>query len=140
MFVLVFLVTTIRGDGGLDYYHNQTQEPVPQTETVPTLPTPKPTPTIEGRVGTPPPTTPKTIKEGCSLPENPPLETPGAFRFGAQKNSRLEFDKFRGKHKKQFEFILDVKSEAADGLVLFVANEKHTEYVAVFLQNGQVRF
>ncbi|KYB28643.1 Laminin subunit alpha-like Protein [Tribolium castaneum] len=129
--------TTIRGDGGRDDYVTRTDEE-PVTEVVPLPPLP---PVTHGAVGYPPLTTPPPPpKDSCALPISPPQTSVGVYRFGAQKDSRLEIDKLRGRYKKQFDFALDFRSDDPDGIIFFTSdnNETHSQYVAVFLQDGQV--
>jgi laminin alpha 3/5 len=128
--------TTIRGDGGRDYLNKSSEEEL-TTEAVPPQPLP---PTTEGAVGYPVPTSPKPPREdSCALPQHPPQANPGVYRFGAQKDSRLELEKMRGRYRRQFDFALDFKSDAPDGIIFYISdNFTHSQYVAVFLQNGRV--
>lgn len=133
----VISATTIRGDGGRDYLNKSSEEEL-TTEAVPPQPLP---PTTEGAVGYPVPTSPKPPREdSCALPQHPPQANPGVYRFGAQKDSRLELEKMRGRYRRQFDFALDFKSDAPDGIIFYISdNFTHSQYVAVFLQNGRVR-
>lgn len=81
-FYLIFLVPTIRGDGGRDA---GTIAPPPVTETVQPAPPQTIAPQIRGPIGTVPPTTPKPPpREGCALSPNPVQESESivGFRFG----------------------------------------------------------
>lgn len=81
-FCLIFIVSTIRGDGGRDA---GTTAPPPVTEIVHRPQTEPTIPAIRGPIGTVPPSTPKPPPvEGCALSPNPvqESETIVGYRFG----------------------------------------------------------
>lgn len=130
------LDTTIRGDGGRDSWNETVEEPITDIVLQPHAPI-----TYSGIIGYPETTTPPPPRaDSCALPLSPPQNSVGVYRFGAQKDSRLVIDKLRGRYKKQFDFALDFKSDASDGIIFYMCdnNETHSQYVAVYLQHGQV--
>lgn len=82
-FSIIFLVATIRGDGGMD---SGTIAPRPVTETVKPEPEPETeAPQIQVPIGQLPPSTTKPPPiEGCALSPNPVQESESVvgFRFG----------------------------------------------------------
>lgn len=81
-FCAIFLVSTIRGDGGRDA---GTTAPPPVTEIVHPVPTEPVLPPTRGPIGRAPPTTPKPAPiEGCALAPYPVQDSEKivGYRFG----------------------------------------------------------
>lgn len=57
---------------------------------------------------------------------------------GTQQESRLEFSTPRGKYKKNFDFRFEFRTKETEGILLYVSNRAHEQYVAVYLLEGHV--
>ena len=62
------------------------------------------------------------------------------FRFGTVKGSRLEFDRASGDLDRNLIFSVQLRAIATNGYILFVSNEKQTDFITMFLNNGFVNF
>ena len=132
-----FADTTRRGDGGFDDFDRTDQEAVTEVVQPQLIQTTPPRP--YGPVGRDPITTAKPPEDACVLPLDPPQSAAGVYRFGAQKDSRLEIERLRGRYKKHIDFALDFKSDAPDGIIFYMSdNFTHSQYLALFLQQGNV--
>lgn len=113
---------------------------------------------IEGRPKeqpTPPPTTEKTPEEETTVTPAPPttvdqcrlpyvpavdLDTENAWRFGTVRNSRLEYRSLRGRYKDDYNFQIDVKTLADDGIIFYAAKLDSPDVIAVYLDDGKVNY
>ncbi|XP_030765960.1 laminin subunit alpha [Sitophilus oryzae] len=134
-------INNARGDGGLDVLpESGTQQPKVEQEQ-----TEKPavTPAARGPVPRPPLTTPKPAQSGCALPANPPREDLklNGHRFGAQPNSRMEYNTPRGKFRKSFDFSLEFKTSEPNGILFYVSDIKgHKQYASLLLSDSYLVF
>ncbi|XP_066250557.1 laminin subunit alpha isoform X1 [Euwallacea similis] len=127
-----------RGDGGFDVAPKPAPEPAPKPEEPPVAPI---TIAPRGPIARLYQTTPKPTQEGCALPVRPAEEDlkQNGQRFGAQPDSRLEYNTARGKFRKSFEFSLEFKTKEPNGIIFYVSDEnQHKHFAAVLLQEGYV--
>ncbi|KAI5729364.1 hypothetical protein M8J76_001799 [Diaphorina citri] len=91
-------------------------------------------------------TTPSPTPVGkCVLPLYPaadPDVTPNSgFRFGTSKSSRIEYPTITGRFKNKFDFSIDIKTTSEqDGIIFYVADVKHIDYVALYVKDGQIHY
>jgi laminin, alpha 3/5 len=90
-----------------------------------------------------------TKKPRPPAPDNPPLPTcalpiqpnydvdfDAGFRFGTQKESRVEFDVAPSKSKKSYDISLQFKTEQPDGVLFYAADARHTDFIALYMKAG----
>ncbi|KAL3869382.1 hypothetical protein ACJMK2_042067 [Sinanodonta woodiana] len=80
----------------------------------------------------------------CALPTDPALEgdeeqTTG-WLFGLAPNSSIEFDSLPGTIRIKSRFMLEFKTTELNGVFLYVADDKHTDFISLSLINGKVRY
>ncbi|EJW76346.1 hypothetical protein WUBG_12744, partial [Wuchereria bancrofti] len=61
-------------------------------------------------------------------------------RFGLSPSSRLEFDKPPASFDKNSLFSIQLRATASNGIIMFTTNNRHTDYLALYLVNGIVHF
>ncbi|KAI6235067.1 Laminin alpha [Aphelenchoides besseyi] len=72
------------------------------------------------------------IKSGAHLKDSRGL------RFGLEPGSRVEFTNLPNDMDKNLVINLELRSNSANGIVLFMTNEKHTDHVALYILDGKV--
>uniref|UniRef100_A0A8D8UVI4 Laminin subunit alpha n=1 Tax=Cacopsylla melanoneura TaxID=428564 RepID=A0A8D8UVI4_9HEMI len=90
-------------------------------------------------------TTPSPTPYGqCALPLHPApdndLTNSSGHRFGTSKFSRIEYPTITGRFKNKFDFSVDIKTIEQDGVVFYVADPKHIDYVALFMKENMIYF
>nr|BAN21114.1 laminin A chain, putative [Riptortus pedestris] len=79
----------------------------------------------------------------CKLPLYPTTSVQdvefSAYRTEAIVGSRLEFV-VPTKLKHKFDFSLDIRTEASDGLIFYVSDQRHVDFVAVYIRQGLVNY
>lgn len=87
----------------------------------------------------PPPPKNDTI---CKLPVEPFMDVDfdAGYRFGTSGNSRIEFDQIPAKIKKSYDISLQFRTTEPDGILFYAADNRHTDFIGLYLQNGYVRF
>lgn len=85
----------------------------------------------------PPPPKNDTI---CKLPVEPFMDVDfdAGYRFGTSGSSRIEFAHIAAKIKKSYDISLQFKTSDPDGVLFYAADNRHTDYIALYLQNGHV--
>lgn len=85
----------------------------------------------------PPPPKNDTI---CKLPVEPFMDVDfdAGYRFGTSGNSRIEFDQVPAKIKKSYDISLQFRTNEPDGILFYAADNRHTDFIALYLQNGYV--
>ena len=58
---------------------------------------------------------------------------------GSQRDTYLEFDKML-RIKKRSEFGLEFRTTAEDGIIFYIADNRHTDFIGLFMQDGHVCF
>jgi hypothetical protein len=77
----------------------------------------------------------------CALPLKPhgDREDSSGMRFGLSPNARLEFDVglITGA---DLIFSMELRATAANGIIMFATDEKHSQFAALYLLNGKSAF
>uniref|UniRef100_A0A915EQH0 Laminin G domain-containing protein n=1 Tax=Ditylenchus dipsaci TaxID=166011 RepID=A0A915EQH0_9BILA len=78
----------------------------------------------------------------CALPEvsHGEREDSHGIRFGLAAGSRLEFDRPPDSFDRNIVFSVQLRATAANGIIMFVTNEKHSDYMALYMQDGKIFF
>lgn len=76
----------------------------------------------------------------CKLPATPNLDVDfnAGYRFGVNSESRVEFMQIASKIKKSYEISLKFRTTESDGVLFYAAGSDHTDFIALYLQNGRV--
>jgi len=105
--------------------------PTPRTFTFPTLPTARPS---------------GEQREKCILPLEPKLlfgdvKTDEGTQFGLRRESRHEYIRLPVPDiSNRAAFSIEFKTLAAQGIIFYISNEKLTDFIALYINNGQVSF
>ena len=51
----------------------------------------------------------------------------------------MEYFELPDSIKSSFRLSFEFKTEAEDGVMFYVSNQKHSDFVALYIKNGQVR-
>lgn len=63
------------------------------------------------------------------------------FSSGTSPSSRLDYPTITGRFKSKFDFSIDIKTvNTQDGIIFYVADLKHIDYIAVYMKDGQIYF
>ncbi|XP_055387187.1 laminin subunit alpha [Condylostylus longicornis] len=84
---------------------------------------------------------PETSKSDCVLPINPDYDVgfEAGYRFISVRDRRVEINSIAsGKFKKQHEISLEFRTLEKDGLLFYASDSRHTDFIALYLNNGQV--
>lgn len=78
----------------------------------------------------------------CALPEvsHGEREDSHGTRFGLSPGSRVEFDRPPDSFDHNIVFSIQLRATAANGIIMFVTNEKHSDFVALYMQEGRIFF
>uniref|UniRef100_A0A0K2UE20 Laminin subunit alphalike [Acyrthosiphon pisum] n=1 Tax=Lepeophtheirus salmonis TaxID=72036 RepID=A0A0K2UE20_LEPSM len=83
---------------------------------------------------------PQTFGE-CALPISSSIDTNltirSGMRFGTKKESYLEFNR-KLKIKKRSEFKIDLRTTKENGVILYTANERNIDFIALFMKKGKI--
>jgi hypothetical protein len=76
----------------------------------------------------------------CALPLEPhgEREDVRGLRFGVHPSSRVEFPTLPGSIENNLIITLELRSNSANGIVLFISNEKQTDHIALYILDGKV--
>lgn len=76
----------------------------------------------------------------CKLPATPDLDVDydAGYRFGTTSGSRIEFMQIPAKIKNGYEISLRFRTTEADGVLFYAADSRHTDFIALFMQNGHL--
>lgn len=116
--------------------------PQPVTEIV----TSSPAPTTSTTSTTTEPTTtkkPYSVDEKhpeCVLPAIPnyDVDFDAGYRFGTKANSYIEFKPKPEDTQNAYEFSLTFRTDKQNGLIFYASDDRHTEFVALFMKDGYV--
>lgn len=93
----------------------------------------------------PTPTRRRPIQENkpepiCKLPVEPEVDVDfdAGYRFGTTTDSRIEFTQIPTKIKRSYDISLQFKTTSADGVLFYAADGRHTDFIALYLQEGKV--
>ncbi|XP_070555377.1 laminin subunit alpha-like [Ptychodera flava] len=81
------------------------------------------------------------IVEGCSLPFTPRViqdETERGTKFGNTVHSRHEYDTLIAPVRVRSDFTVDIKTEATNGLIFYIADERQTDFITLYIHNGLI--
>ena len=59
------------------------------------------------------------------------------LRFGNKRETYLEFKK-KLRLKKRSDFGVEFKTSEADGIIFYIADEKNSDFIALFVKNGKL--
>lgn len=76
----------------------------------------------------------------CKLPVEPEVDVDfdAGYRFGTSTDSRIEFTQIPSKIKRSYDISLQFKTTSADGVLFYAADSRHTDFIALYLQDGKV--
>lgn len=82
------------------------------------------------------------IEPICKLPAEPEIDVDfdAGYRFGTSSDSRIEFSQIPAKIKKSYSISLQFRTSEPDGVLFYAADSRHTDFIALYLQNGKVSF
>ncbi|XP_011495348.1 PREDICTED: laminin subunit alpha [Ceratosolen solmsi marchali] len=86
---------------------------------------------------------PETV-DGCRLPYYPATDpdqfVENAWRFGTQENSRFEYNTLNGRYKDDYDFQIDIKTFANEGVVFYSSDLNRRDLIALYIKNGLVYY
>lgn len=132
--------TRFNGDDDEDF---NKVDPDDEDDRLPIKPVPDPTTpktTTSSTTRRPRPTKRPLPKDAvCALSPTPDLDVDfdAGWRFGTGQYSRVEFD-VQQRSKKQYSVTLEFKSTNPDGLLFYASDQRHTDFIAVYLRNGHI--
>lgn len=76
----------------------------------------------------------------CKLPVEPEVDVDfdAGYRFGTSTDSRIEFTHIPSKIKRSYDISLQFKTTQPDGVLFYAADSRHTDFIALYLQDGKV--
>lgn len=80
----------------------------------------------------------------CKLPTEPDLDVDfdAGYRFGMVNESRIEFhtlpERTEKKINMQYEFSLQFRTDQPNGLLFYVADARHSDFIGLYLEDGYV--
>ncbi|KZC04676.1 Laminin subunit alpha, partial [Dufourea novaeangliae] len=78
----------------------------------------------------------------CQLPyypaDDPDLDN--SWRFGTAKNSRLEYRSLNGRYKNDYDFQIDVKTMADEGIIFYTSDPDNQNLIAVYVSDGKLHY
>jgi len=84
----------------------------------------------------------ESSRDTCVLPLEPPLlddrEMSVGVQFGLKSDSRYEYNNLPGWSSSRSEFSVDFKTTTSNGVIFYVAGDKHTDFTSLYLNNGRV--
>lgn len=109
------------------------------TSTIAIQPITVSTPTTESTT-TKRPYTPDEKHPECVLPAIPnyDVDFDAGYRFGTQPSSYVEFEPRTADTKNSYAFSLTFKTDKQNGLLFYASDERHTDFVGVYLKDGYV--
>ncbi|KAG8228153.1 hypothetical protein J437_LFUL002807 [Ladona fulva] len=91
-------------------------------------------------VPTPAPVTPSEAQ--CQLPlypaPDPDVNAASGYRFGTEHRSRLEYQVVPGRFKNRYDFSIEFNTMEPDGIIFYVADQRHIDYIALILKDGKL--
>ena len=84
---------------------------------------------------------PKTVDQ-CQLPYTPAIDqdSENALRFGTARHSRLEYRSLGGRYKNDYDFQIDIKTLADEGIVFYSSDSTKQDLIAVYIKDGRVNY
>jgi len=59
--------------------------------------------------------------------------------LGTARNSRLEYRTLNGRYKDDYDFQIDIKTMADDGIIFYASDLNKQDLIAVYILDGKVR-
>lgn len=87
---------------------------------------------------------PNKIDPICKLPVEPELDVDfdSGYRFGTVNESRIEFytlpERIEKKINMQYDFALEFRTDQPNGLLFYVADSRHSDFIGLYLEDGYV--
>lgn len=99
-------------------------------------------PSTTSTTARPTPKKPNKLEPRCKLPIEPQIDVDfnAGYRFGTSGNSRVEYSRIPVKIRKTYDIALQFKTSEPNGVLFYAADSRHTDFVALYLQNGYVSF
>ncbi len=84
---------------------------------------------------------PPTI-DRCPLPRTPlgPRDDSRGIRFGLTETSRVQYQSLPDVLDRRFNISLSFRATADNGILLYVASDKHDDFVALMMMKGKIHF
>lgn len=111
----------------------ETEKPEETTMPPTTTTTPKPTTTTTKR--------PLPEESECKLPPKPTYDVDfasGGYRFLGLADSRVEISTQKNVFRKKYDVSLEFRTNHPSGLIFFVDTEKHIDYIALYILDGNL--
>lgn len=90
------------------------------------------------------PSTPSGLRPlgSCALPDVPYGEREDSIgvRFGLQPGSRIEYEQPPDALDRNVVFSLQLHAAASNGIIMFVSNDKHSDFMALYMLSGKINF
>lgn len=75
----------------------------------------------------------------CTLPIVPDYgQFDVGYRFGTKNDSHIEYYDVPGRSKKSYEVTLEFKTNQTDGVLFHLADDNHSNFIALYMQDGYV--
>lgn len=76
----------------------------------------------------------------CALPVQPEFDVDfdAGYRFGTSSDSHIEFTQIPNNIKKAYEISLQFRTSSSDGVLFYAADNRHTDYIGLYLQDGRL--
>ncbi|CAK9798131.1 Laminin subunit alpha [Anthophora quadrimaculata] len=86
-------------------------------------------------------TTPLYVDQ-CRLPYYPSVDPnlDNTWRFGTARNSRLEYRSLNGRYKNDYDFQINVKTMANDGIIFFTSDISDESLIALYVSDGKIHY
>lgn len=59
--------------------------------------------------------------------------------LGTARNSRLEYRTLKGRYKDDYDFQIDIKTMADDGIIFYTSDLNKQDLIAVYMLGGKVK-
>ncbi|XP_029032401.2 laminin subunit alpha [Osmia bicornis bicornis] len=89
------------------------------------------------------PTTPAPIHvDQCRLPYYPAVDPDleNTWRFGIARNSLLEYRSLNGRYRNDYDFQIDVKTMAEEGIIFYTSDHANENLIALYISDGRLHY
>lgn len=120
--------------------NDKTNELEPETGEDPIVATTVPAETTQRTTPRRRPIQENKVEPICKLPVEPEVDVDfdAGYRFGTSTDSRIEFTQIPAKIKRSYDISLQFKTTSSDGVLFYAADSRHTDFIALYLQDGKV--
>ncbi|KOC61553.1 Laminin subunit alpha [Habropoda laboriosa] len=86
-------------------------------------------------------TTPLHVDQ-CRLPYYPAVDPnlEHTWRFGTARNSRLEYRSLNGRYRNDYDFQINVKTMAEEGIIFFTSDISDESMIALYVRDGKIHY